>query len=300
VVIAIIAILAAMLLPALGRAKLKALGMACLNHHRSLALAWRMYADASGDRFPLATCVTVCHPEEKYAWMSGHLDFDPANRSNWDVEVDIKRSPLFRYAPATGIFKCPADRSAVNVPGRGRLPRVRSMNINQHVGGFDTGTNPDWLVPWRFYRTVSDLTDPGPSHTWLFLDMREDSVNYPTFEVVMDGWPDQPALHRFMYDLPASYHGRAGGLSFTDGHSEIRRWRDPRTMPSLAPPHTGTLNPTFYDYNTPNNPDIRWLQDRTPRPFASRIQQLPPRWLSTGANEPGRVGLERQPRRRLP
>jgi len=152
VVIAIIAILAAMLLPALSRAKLKAQGIACLNHHRSLALAWRMYSDDSSDRFPLATCVTVGHREEKFAWMTGHLDFDPANRSNWDVEQDIKRSLLFPYAPAPEISRCPADRSVVHVPGRGRLPRVRSMNINQHVGGFETGTNPAHLVPWRFCR----------------------------------------------------------------------------------------------------------------------------------------------------
>src|SRR2546421_82069 len=45
VVIAIIAILAAMLLPALARSKCKAVGISCMNDHRQLTLAWRMYVD---------------------------------------------------------------------------------------------------------------------------------------------------------------------------------------------------------------------------------------------------------------
>src|ERR1043166_5058990 len=49
VVIAIIAILAAMLLPSLGKSKLKAQGIQCMNNHRQLALAWRMYAEDNRD-----------------------------------------------------------------------------------------------------------------------------------------------------------------------------------------------------------------------------------------------------------
>ena len=266
VVIAIIAILAGMLLPALGKAKLKAQGISCMNNHRQVALAWRLYADDNSDSFPLATCTDANRPEASWAWMGGHTNFEPSNRSNWDVEQDIKKSALYRYASSAAIFKCPADRSVVNVPGRGKLPRVRSINMNQHVGGFEPGQNPSWLTNLRFFRKSSDLTDPGPSRTWLLLDMREDSVNYPNYEVVMDGWPDQPQKHRFMFDLPGFYHHRAGGFSFTDGHSEIRRWRDARTMPPLGPPHSGDWNSRFNDYKTPNNPDIYWMQERTTRP----------------------------------
>ena len=49
VVIAIIAILAAMLLPALGKAKLKAQGIQCMSNHKQLALAWRMYTEDNRD-----------------------------------------------------------------------------------------------------------------------------------------------------------------------------------------------------------------------------------------------------------
>jgi prepilin-type processing-associated H-X9-DG protein len=64
-------------------------------------------------------------------------------------------------------------------------------------------------------------------------------------------------------DLPASYHGNAGGLSFTDGHAEIHRWRDPRTMPPLK---IGSLTFDGYTgFSCPRNPDVAWLQERTTR-----------------------------------
>jgi prepilin-type N-terminal cleavage/methylation domain-containing protein len=267
VVIAIIAILASMLLPALGKAKQKAQGIQCMNNHHSLLLAWRMYADDHNDKFPLAALINQNSPEKTSLWMSGALDYNPNNRSNWDPEQDIKKSPLFPYCGnALGIFKCPADRSVIKVPGRGTLPRVRTMTMNQHVGGFDTGNTPSWLTSWRFFKKISDMTDPGPTGTWVFLDMREDSVNYPSFEVVMDGWPNQPQLHEFRGDLPGFYHHRAAGLSFADGHSDIRRWRDERTMPPLMPPYTGTYNLKLF-FKSPNNADVRWLEERTTRPL---------------------------------
>src|SRR5262245_56335372 len=85
VVIAIIAILAAMLLPVLGKAKLKAQGVQCMNNHRQLSLAWRMYSEDNRDVLVFATA----DPNyADYSWVQGVLDFNPANRSNWDVAVD--------------------------------------------------------------------------------------------------------------------------------------------------------------------------------------------------------------------
>ena len=85
VVIVIIAILAGLLLPALGKAKQKAQGIACMNNHRQLTLAWLMYAHDNNDRFLFAS-PRLNGTGRDTAWMSGYLDFTPANRSNCQLE----------------------------------------------------------------------------------------------------------------------------------------------------------------------------------------------------------------------
>jgi len=53
-------------------------------------------------------------------------------------------------------------------------------------------------------------------------------------------------------DVPATYHNMAGSFSFADGHSEIRKWRDPRTA------ETKGIN-----WSSPDNQDIDWLQSKS-------------------------------------
>ena len=102
VVIAIIAILASLLLPALGKAKQKAQGIQCMSNHRQLLLAWRMYADDSDGRLPYSSALSG----SPYVWVDGYLDFSTGNPSNWDIDRDIKKSPLWRYCGnSPGIFK---------------------------------------------------------------------------------------------------------------------------------------------------------------------------------------------------
>ena len=259
-----------MLLPALTKTKLKAQGVLCLSNHKQLTMSWKMYSDDNHDTLLYASRWAEPMPErDPYVWILGGLDFDPANASNWDVDQDIKRSPLWPYCgKSAGIWRCPADRSFVTVKGQ-QMPRVRSMSMNVWVGGFlgmDCGLSgdPDYFAyggsRWQVFLRSSQMVEPGPSKTFLLLDMREDSIDWGNFATDMTGWPDHPENSGF-YDLPGSYHNRAGGLSFADGHSEIKRWLDGRTVPPLVP--DGEIPD---QYSSPNNPDVRWLQDRATRP----------------------------------
>src|SRR5213080_880853 len=96
VVIAIIAILAAMLLPALARAKQKAQQVQCINNGRQLSIAWRVYAEDYNDL--LLSCLNNAPPQStvqpRANWMTGNLDFS-ANPANWDITVDMTRSPMW-------------------------------------------------------------------------------------------------------------------------------------------------------------------------------------------------------------
>ena len=278
VVIAIIAILAAMLLPALAKAKQKAQGIQCLNNHRQLALGWRMYAEDSSDVLTYAsTSGAANNPPDQYAWSGAHMDFDPNNRANWDPTVDMMKRPLWKYVKTQAVFKCPSDHSTLTVAGVVR-PRLLTMSMNLYVGGFapvqgvdplPNGTDGGWpfAMPYNVYpklTLINGLTPP--SKIFVFLDMREDRVNWSNFMTDMTGYaPPNPGLYSFTSDMPGFYHNNAGGFSFADGHSEIKRWLDPRTTPPLsdgAAGDPGALGPT----QSPNNSDIAWLQDHSTRP----------------------------------
>lgn len=270
VVIAIIAILAGMLLPALSKAKSKAQGISCMNNHRQLLLAWKMYVEDNREVLPFVKA-------DPAAWMNNWLDYD-ADPENWNVDVAIKTSILWPYCgKSPGIFKCPSDQSTVNVRGV-IYPRVRSMSMVAWVGGRGNGSGGLAAMNWsqttmgnasgeaRIYRKSSDMRDPGPGKTSVFLDEREDSINDGMFVIAMEGAAASPSAGPTpgaygIIDYPAAYHGGAGGFSFADGHAELKKWRDQRTMPPIK-------KGAIYDYNfksTPNNPDVAWMQDHSTR-----------------------------------
>jgi prepilin-type processing-associated H-X9-DG protein len=121
-----------------------------------------------------------------------------------------------------------------------------------------------WADGYSIYLKMTQLTgpkSPGPSKTWVFLDEREDIVNWGNYMTDMHGYynPANAALYEFSQDLPGMYHNLAAGFSFVDGHSEIKRWLDPRTCPKL---YSNIPDPYF----VPRDQDVAWLQDRTTRP----------------------------------
>jgi hypothetical protein len=122
------------------------------------------------------------------------------------------------------------------------------MNGMMHGIGDSTVSNPGY----QMFLKETDIVTPGPSLTWVFIDEHADSINDGFFHIAMSDtghWAD----------LPASYHGESGALSFADGHTEIRRWTDSSIVD--RPVKKATYAP-FSAAATPNT-DLLWLQART-------------------------------------
>lgn len=249
VVIAIIAILASMLLPALAKAKTKAQGILCMSNGKQMGLAWILYAGDSEERITgnLDGGGVQDFSNSNKTWALGWLDVNVQWNTNWQA---LMISQLGKFTATPGVYKCPADMSKAR--GRTGPPRVRSISMNGYLGprgGPYTGG----------YRQFTKLTElPSPSKTWVFIDEREDSINDGWFAVDMNSYDPQRSSAHIIVDYPASYHNRAGGLSFADGHSEIRKWVDARTAPVLRPGQLLSLGQP-----SPNNRDVDWLQERT-------------------------------------
>jgi len=264
VVLAIIALLGLMLLPAMARSKGDSRGFRCLNNNRELNRAWRMWTDDNNDLLLFASRSGIASdPNDKRAWLLYELDFAPDSK-NWDAQVALKAGPMWQYCGKNAnIWRCPSDESYVVVNGVAK-PRVRSYSMNLHLGGFGgTDLNDPTLFPYRIYLKSSDIIHPGPEGLFVFLDLRPDSSNWGSFRVRMDGYsPANAAAYRFE-DLPSLYHDGAATFSYADGHGEIHRWEDPRTTPPPSPAYPPNSPSPLV---SPRNPDIAWLQDRTTRP----------------------------------
>jgi prepilin-type N-terminal cleavage/methylation domain-containing protein/prepilin-type processing-associated H-X9-DG protein len=255
VVIAIIAILAALLLPALGKAKAKAQGISCLNNLKQLQLAWLSYSDDNQDKIvPTGgmNCL-VNFPADpgaqpgasKNQWAYGSMDTLPGATNG----VLIKLGLLYPYVNSLAVYKCPADKKVVN-----GAATARSMSMN---GWMNPLPNESWnnvkgyagtANELRDFRKQTSITSPGPSMCWVLIDENPFSIN--------DGWfVCDPNSANTWYDVPATYHNGSGGLSFADGHGEIKKWRDTKVLGLTSVP--GQLQ------RDPNSPNLSWLQDRS-------------------------------------
>ena len=256
VVIAIIAILAGMLLPALGKAKTKAQGIACLSNLKQLQLAHLMYPNDNNDRLTAPGKAR----DELYQWVGGWLGWPgpfPSDNTNVQMIMDSKNSKFAPYLGSAGVYKCPADITLIKL-GTGSFPRVRSMGMSQAMGGPgewlpEGGSMTSGQRKYKTFYKSADLAAVGASRLWVLLDEHPDSINAGGFANTMAENPKQARI----VDYPASYHNRAAGISFADGHAEIRKWVDPRTVKPVKR-YDMPLNVA-----SPDNADMVWLAERT-------------------------------------
>jgi len=223
VVIAIIAILAAMLLPALAKAKQKALGIACISNLKQLTLAAHCYAGDNQDAIPV-------NDGDPDSWIVGNVAAMPG----FTNVANIKNGVLWPYNPAAGIYQCPGDRDLI--PGATQ-PRVRNYSLNLSMGnnnghgGCEHTTVPENLK-------FTSVNNPGPSTASFFFDEQSSTTVATTslddgpFAVPdgtgacgLPGWNAKG-----WQNVPSSRHGNFGELSYADGHAALMKWLEPDTQ----------------------------------------------------------------------
>jgi prepilin-type N-terminal cleavage/methylation domain-containing protein/prepilin-type processing-associated H-X9-DG protein len=255
VVIAIIAILAAMLLPVLGRAKQKAQGIGCVNNLHQLTVAWHLYAGDFEEKIPrnggVGTAATsLADPNiNNGLWVHGLM----GGLGFWGGETLpelIQAGSLFPYSKELKIYKCPAD---FKLAQDRKTLTTRSMSMNAFMNPF--GSTPGGNV-MKIYKKLTEITRPTPVDCWVFIDESPGTVNDGYFLCDTYSNPD------LWTDLPAAYHNGSGGISFADGHAEIKKWRDPTIFAALNPIYSPTSG---FNSAPKQNPhvDLNWLSDRT-------------------------------------
>lgn len=217
-VIAIIAILAALLLPALGRAKTRALSVACMNNLKQLQICWHSYSHDNEDIMTPNNFVyfvqvggndTGVLGEDSLTWCRSiaPLDNYPINEST---------SLLFRYNQNAGIYRCPADHSTLQDHPEQQRNRSYNMSNSANCKSDD------------HFRKCSEV--PKPDQLFLFMDTHEDAIWDATFGVF-------PATHYYRdywLDVPADRHSQGANISFADSHVEHWKWRTQKKGSSVG------------------------------------------------------------------
>lgn len=256
VVVAVIGVLAGLLLPALAKARNAAKTSVCIGNQRQLTLAWHLYVEDQGGRFPWSAVLhysdgSVPAEELQSVWCRGVMSYSlfdpPSDRTNLALLTAPAPGSLGGYTRNPLIYRCPSDSTpAFPERRRDRSIRVRSYSMNRNFG-FPQERVRDISVIHR----EADLRRHagGPAGLSLFWDESEGSIDDTGF--------GDPTIHPNEYVLegvPSTRHRNAGTVSFVDGHVEVHRWTDPKLIANSHRVEVG-----LHTAMAPGSPDFIWI-----------------------------------------
>lgn len=232
VVIAVIAILMALLQPALSLARAKGREITCLNNLRQLQICAKLYSLDHDDLllpnrnvYYVGSNTRSVGFSNDMTWCAGLAPFDTTTEN-------IEHGVLFRYNKSTEIYRCPSDRASVRTREGEilNLRRTRSYNLSQSINSLPYP--PEMGAPPGFAKE-SEIDDPKPSQLLFFVGVHEDSIYDSHFGIPPRGsvYADEPRW----WDLPAGRHSQGCSFSFADGHVERWKWATPKIYTGPGP-----------------------------------------------------------------
>jgi hypothetical protein len=248
-----------------------------MNNQHQLLLSWIVYADDNNGslvpNYGISVPEFLTQPNwdgraNNMAW--GTL---PMNTTGW-LLVTNNDALLGGYlGHQHRVFQCPGDRYAEH---NGQI-RARSISMNSMMNGYNSsaylngvvrnsggGPRGGGIVPgvsYRLYERAGQILLPRPSMTWVFIDEHGNTINDGFFCVDVQGnLPNGSGGYggQGWIDVPASYHGDSGVLSFADGHAETHVWTDPWVRAHAVMPYGPNIG-----FHAANGPDLAWMQKRT-------------------------------------
>jgi prepilin-type N-terminal cleavage/methylation domain-containing protein len=240
VVVAIIGILAALLLPALNKAKQKATQAVCLGNQKQLALAWEMYAGDNGGRvvgfstFPEGGTPGVT-PPDPMNWRADVGYVQPAipqtsqaaviqateagYRQPMNTPAKTINGPLFQYAPNASLIHCPGDMRKGLALGAGFAWASYSgvQGVNGERSSLMITKSTQILHPSDRFLWVEECDGRGDNFgSWNF----NPGTPQDNFQTELPKWVDSPA----------AFHGATSTFNFADGHAEAHKWVHASTL----------------------------------------------------------------------
>ncbi len=201
VVIAIIAVLMAILMPTLNRAREQGKRTACLSNVKQMSLIWNMYADDNDSK--IVNGNNLVNDNNPDPWIYWH-----GQDASEETRIDgIMTGSLYDYCRNTEIYKCPTGV-------RGELV---TYSIVASMNGYAT-TFDKRMKRGRIIKNREQIR--RPAQRTVFLDEGRLSPGSWTVWYDQERWGDQITAR----------HGDGTTLSFADGHSEYWKWKDPRTL----------------------------------------------------------------------
>ncbi len=242
VVIAIIALLMAIIMPALKIAKQQAQAIVCLAHLRQVVYGWYLYADENDsevvganttlnplDTFNFATSgpapafAGICRPQTD-------TGVDRGSGSTVEEEqAGIKKGLLWPYMEAIDVYHCPGDKRFLKAPTISGFGGVGGYRSYSAVGGMN---GEEWTYYTRLTK-MSGMKSPGDKYV---LVEEADGRGYNMNSWIVD--PDMAGGSGWV-DPVAIWHNERSNLGFADGHAEKHRWVDEGTIEAAREGKTG-------------------------------------------------------------